>query len=291
MTERGAPLATEPHDGAASPSEPQDGAAPPERRRGRRGSSAAVLGGLGLLALVALGEIVPRIGVVPRRYFPTSSEIGAALVDELGAPGFWSALLDTLQGWALGLAIASVAGIVLGILIGSSYLLRELTASTIEFLRPIPSVALIPLAVLLFGTSMQSKLLLVVYPAFWVMLIQVLYGVQDVDPVAMDTARSYRLGRWARIRYVVWPSALPYVMTGLRLAAAVALILAVTAELIIGNPGIGNRLAVAQSSGAVEVAYALVVVAGLLGMVVNLGARWVERRALAWHASQRAEVV
>ena len=275
---------------AAPPTGPQAGAAPAEPRR-RWDSSAAVLGLLGLLALIALGEILPRIGVVPRRFFPTTSEIAVALVDQLGEPSFWSDLLDTLQGWALGLAIASVAGIVLGILIGSSHVLRELTASTIEFLRPIPSVALIPLAVLLFGTSIESKLLLVVYAAFFQMLIQVLYGVQDVDPVAMDTARSYRLGRWARIRHVVWPTALPYVMTGLRLAAAVALILAVTAELIIGNPGIGNRLATAQSSGAVDVTYALVVVAGLLGMIVNLGARWVERRALSWHTSQRAEVV
>lgn len=280
MTEQTATLAPAPH---------AEDAAPEPRRRW--GSSPVVLGALGLLALIALGEILPRTGVVPRRYFPTTSEIATALVAELGQASFWSDLLDTLQGWALGLAIASVAGIVIGILLGSSSLLRDLTASTIEFLRPIPSVALIPLAVLLFGTSLESKLLLVVYAAFWQMLIQVLYGVQDVDPVAMDTARSYRLGRWARIRYVVWPTALPYVMTGLRLSAAVALILAVTAELIIGNPGIGNRLAVAQSSGAVDVTYALVVVAGLLGMVVNLGARWVERHALAWHTSQRAEVV
>ena len=279
MTEDTATLATEWSD------------ASPNRSRRRRRSSPAALGALGLLGLVVLGEILPRIGVVPRRYFPTTSEIATALVAELGQPSFWSDLLDTLQGWALGLAIASVAGIVIGILVGSSSLLRDLTASTIEFLRPIPSVALIPLAVLLFGTSLESKLLLVVYAAFWQMLIQVLYGVQDVDPVAMDTARSYRLGRWARIRYVVWPTALPYVMTGLRLSAAVALILAVTAELIIGNPGIGNRLGVAQSSGAVDVTYALVVVAGLLGMVVNLGARWVERHALSWHTSQRTEVV
>ncbi|WP_199522359.1 ABC transporter permease [Geodermatophilus marinus] len=260
------------------------------RSRRPRASSPVLLGLLGLAALVVLFEVLPRIGVLPRRFFPTSSEIGSALVDQLGQPDFWAALLDTIQGWALGLAIASVAGVVLGIVIGSSHLLRELTASTIEFLRPIPSVALIPLAVLLFGTSIESKLLLVVYAAFWQMLIQVLYGVQDVDPVAQDTARAYRFGFLARVRYVTWPTALPYVMTGLRLSAAVALILAVTAELVIGNPGIGNRLAVAQSSGAIATSYALVVVAGLLGVVVNLAARFVERRALSWHPSQRGEV-
>jgi ABC-type nitrate/sulfonate/bicarbonate transport system permease component len=264
--------------------------APPARRR-RPAGSPLLLGALGLLGLVLLFEVLPRTGLLPRQFFPPSSEIGAALVAEVQQPGFWAALLDTVQGWALGLAIASVAGVVLGILIGSSRLLREVTASTIEFLRPIPSVALIPLAVLLFGTSIESKLLLVVYAAFWQMLIQVLYGVQDVDPVAQDTARAYRFGPWARIRHVTWPTALPYVMTGLRLSAAVALILAVTAELVIGNPGLGNRLAVAQSSAAIPTAYALVVVTGLLGVVVNVGARFVERRALTWHPSQRAEAL
>jgi ABC-type nitrate/sulfonate/bicarbonate transport system permease component len=267
------------------------GAVDPTAPGGSGGTSPLTLGALGLLALLVLGEVLPRMGLVPRRFFPTSSEIASALAGELAEAAFWTALLDTLQGWALGLAIASVAGIVSGIVIGSSHLLRQLTASTIEFLRPIPSVALIPLAVLLFGTAIESKLVLVVYAAFWQVLIQVLYGVQDVDPVAQDTARAYRFSAWARIRYVTWPTALPYVITGLRLAAAVALILAVTAELVIGNPGLGSRLAVAQSSGAVATSYALVVVTGLLGVVVNLGARFAERRALAWHPSQRGEVV
>lgn len=268
----------------------RSGAVDPTAPGRSRSTSPLALGALGLLAVLVLGEVLPRMGLVPRRFFPTSSEIASALAGELAEVAFWTALLDTLQGWALGLAIASVAGIVSGIVIGSSHLLRQLTASTIEFLRPIPSVALIPLAVLLFGTAIESKLVLVVYAAFWQVLIQVLYGVQDVDPVAQDTARTYRFSAWARIRYVTWPTALPYVMTGLRLAAAVALILAVTAELVIGNPGLGSRLAVAQSSGAVATSYALVVVTGLLGVVVNLGARFAERRVLAWHPSQRGGV-
>ncbi|MGY1844576.1 ABC transporter permease [Modestobacter sp. SYSU DS0875] len=242
-----------------------------------------------MIALISLVELLPRIGVLPRRYFPPSSEIGAAILDQLGRPEFWQAVSDTLTGWALGLAIATVAGIVLGILIGSSRITQELTASTIEFLRPIPSVALIPIAVLLFGTGIESKLLLVVYASFWQVLIQVLYGVQDVDPVTQDTARAYGLSPWARIRYLTWPTALPYVMTGLRLAASVALILAVTSELVIGNPGLGKLLSVAQSSGAIAAAYAIVVVTGILGVLVNLVFRGVERRALSWHPSQRGE--
>jgi ABC-type nitrate/sulfonate/bicarbonate transport system permease component len=278
-------------DGADAGSAPQLPA-----RRSLRSSAAVlgssgVLGAIGLVALILLVEIAPQIGMVPRRYFPTSSEIGSALIDLVGRSDFWTAVLDTIQGWALGLAIASIAGIVLGLLIGMSAFAREFTASTIEFLRPIPSVALIPIAVLLFGTALESKLLLVVYASFWQVLIQTLYGVQDVDPVAQDTARAYGLGPWARVRHVTWPTALPYVMTGLRLSAAVALILAVTSELVIGNPGLGNLLANAQSSGAIAATYAIVVVTGILGVLVNLIFRAVERRALSWHPSQRGEVL
>ncbi|MDX3241889.1 ABC transporter permease [Streptomyces sp. ME18-1-4] len=254
-----------------------------------RGENVA-LGAAGLAAFLALGEAVPRLGLVKEAYFPPTSRIAGALGDELADPAFWTALGDTLTGWALGLALAVGAGIVVGVLLSVVPHLREATASTIEFLRPIPSVALIPLAVLLYGTELRSVLLLVVYASFWQVLIQVLYGVQDVDPVAEETARSYGLSAWARVRHVLWPTALPYVMTGVRLAAAVALILAITAELVIGAPGLGARIAVAQTSQAVPEMYALIVVTGVLGLLINVGARTVERWALAWHQSVRGEV-
>ncbi|QZZ33196.1 ABC transporter permease [Streptomyces sp. ST1015] len=241
----------------------------------------------GVAGLAAVLETLPRTSLVSPDYLPPASTTVRALGNMLGEGSFWSALGDTLTGWGIGLAIAVVAGAVVGVIIGSVPLLRAATASTIEFLRPIPSVALIPVAVLLYGTDLRSKLLLVVYASFWQMLVQVLAGLHDVDPVARDTARSYRLSAWERIRYVLWPTALPYVMTGVRLAATVALVLAVTAELVIGSPGLGQELAVAQTSGAVPRVYALVLTTGLVGVAVNLAARTVERRVLHWHQSQR----
>jgi ABC-type nitrate/sulfonate/bicarbonate transport system permease component len=255
----------------------------------RPGTTAALRGLTGLAGLVAVLEVLPRTGAVSADYLPPASETGRALWHLLAENAFWTALGDTLTGWGLGLAIAVVGGVVAGVVIGSVPVLRAVTASTIEFLRPIPSVALIPVAVLLYGTGLESTLLLVVYASFWQVLVQVLAGTQDVDPVAEDTARSYHLGRWGRVRYVIWPTALPYVMTGVRLAATVALVLAITAELVIGSPGLGNQLAVAQTSGAVPRVYALVLVTGLLGVAVNLVARAIERRALHWHQSMRRE--
>ncbi|HET6212029.1 MAG TPA: ABC transporter permease [Micromonosporaceae bacterium] len=252
--------------------------------------SRALLGLIGLAGFAAVLEVAPRLGLVPARYAPPTSRIGTALLDEARQARFWTAVGDTVRTWAIGLAIAVLAGVVLGVVIGAVPLLRAVTASTVEFLRPIPSVALIPLVVVLYGVSMKSTLVLVVYASFWQVLVQVLHGVADVDPVARDTALAYRLGRWARVRYLVWPTALPYAVTGIRLAASVALILAITGELVIGSPGLGQEIAVAQNSGAVPAMYALVVVTGVLGLTANLIARAAERRVLAWHPAMRAEL-
>jgi len=161
----------------------------------------------------------------------------------------------------------------------------------IEFLRPIPSVALIPLAVLMFGTRFPNKLFLVTFACIWPLLFQAIYGVQDVDPVAMDTARAFGFGRLQRLALVVLPSATPYIATGLRLASSVALILAVTSELVVGVPGLGSAINIAASGGDFPLMYALIAVAGLLGVSLNAIFAQVEGRALRWHPSQRSEAV
>ncbi|MEV6842086.1 ABC transporter permease [Actinoplanes sp. NPDC051411] len=251
----------------------------------------SLLGVLGLVLFGLLLEVLPRIGVLPAEYFPPTSRIARALVDEFGRGAFWQAVLGTVVTWLIGLAIAVVAGILLGLLIGSVPVLRAITSSTIEFLRPIPSVALLPLAVVLFSAPIRSILLLVVYASFWQVLIQVLHGVTDVDPVASETAASYRLTRRQRALRLVWPTTLPYAMTGIRLAASVALVLTVTGELLIGGTkGIGELIAVAQTSNSVPPMYALVVVAGLIGLAANLVTRRAERLVLAWHPSVRREL-
>lgn len=265
-------------------------AASPARRR-RRTQDSPLLGAVGIVLFLGLWEVVSRTGVIDLRFLPPASEVIVALIRNAGLTAFWVAVGQTLLAWALGLAIAVTLAVIAGFVIGSSPVLRRLTYSTIEFLRPIPSVALIPLAVLLFGVQLESTLLLVVYASFWQVLIQVLYGVADVDNVAMQTAKSYGLGPVARIRHVIFPTTLPFLMTGVRLAAAVALILAVTAQLIIGSPGLGRQIALAQSGGAIAALYALVVATGLIGVVINLVMRRLERRTLSWHSSVRSEVV
>jgi ABC-type nitrate/sulfonate/bicarbonate transport system permease component len=249
------------------------------------------LGAAGIVGFLVTWQLLPTLGLVDPRYFPTATETLAQLGQDLRDLEFWRNVGRTMTAWAIGLVIATVLAVVLGTIIGLVPFLRRATHTTVEFLRPIPSVALIPLAVLLYGYQLQAALIIIVFASFWQVFIQVLYGVADVDAVARDTARSFGLSRGSRIVNLVFPTALPYLMTGLRLAAAVALILAITAEMFIGNPGLGREIVFAQSAGNWPAVYALVIVTGLLGLVINLVFRAIERRSLSWHQSVRGEDV
>ena len=240
-----------------------------------------------VLCALALWELVVRTGLLSQTSFPPMTETVAELGRQLGTGDFWSAVANTLQGWALGLGLAILLGVPAGILVGSSRLAYRALRVPIEFLRPIPSVALIPLAVLVYGTGLESKVFLAVFASFWPLFVQTLYGVQDVDPVVTDTARSFGLGRFERIWRIRLPAAVPYIATGVRISSAVALILSVTAELVIGSAGLGRSISVAQSGGAIDVMYALIIATGILGWLLNILATRGERRVLHWHPSQR----
>ena len=249
------------------------------------------LGVAGILGFLLTWQLLPTLGVVDPRYFPTATTTLAELGQLMRDLEFWRNVGRTMTAWGIGLVIATVLATVLGTIIGLVPFLRRATHTTVEFLRPIPSVALIPLAILLFGLRIESALVIIVYASFWQVFIQVLYGVADVDTVARDTGRRFGLSRGSGIVNLVFSTGLPYLMTGLRLAAAVALILAITAEMFIGNPGLGREIVLAQSAGDWPAVYALVVVTGLLGLVINLIFRAIERRSLSWHQSVRGEEV
>jgi ABC-type nitrate/sulfonate/bicarbonate transport system permease component len=254
--------------------------------RSRGGS--LLLGGVGVVLALAAWQLAPAIGLVPRNDVPPASEVLSSLADLLGTSGFWKAVGMTLAGAGIGLAIAVVAGVGLGILMGSSRIAWHALRPTVEFLRPVPGVALIPAAILVFGPSLEGDVVLVAFGCLWPMLVQTLYGVRAVDDVAMATARSYGLTRVQRIRLVQLPSALPYIATGLRISSAIALIVAVTVELVAGNTGLGESILLAQSAGQTEEMYALIVTAGILGVLVHVVFAALERRLLHWHQSQRA---
>ena len=134
---------------------------------------------LAVVGVLALWELVVGIGLLNEDHVPAMTDTFAELASLLGDADFWAAVGNTLQGWALGLGIAAGLAIPIGIVIGSSRLLYRASRGVIEFLRPIPSVALIPLAILIYGTGLESKVFLAAFASFWQLLVATLYGVQD----------------------------------------------------------------------------------------------------------------
>jgi ABC-type nitrate/sulfonate/bicarbonate transport system permease component len=252
-----------------------------------RGMGTAIPSLVVVLAVLLIWDGMSRTGILPERWAPSASSVLVTLAQQVVTPSFWTAVAQTLEGWAVGLFVATLIGVPLGLVIGSVPLLYHALRVPIEFLRPVPSVALVPLAILVFGLGLSTKVFLVVFAALWPLLLQTIYGVQDVDPVAMDTMRSFGVGRLRRLVLVTLPSASPYIATGLRLSSSVALILAITAELVVGAPGLGSQMTAAANGNSTAVVYALIVATGALGWALSAAIRLAERRALAWHPAYR----
>ena len=257
------------------------------RRAGARGGGAGGAKVLTVLGVLALWQLVSSTGALAADVIPAPAAIGVSLVEVLGGLEFWQALGLTLLSWAVGLLVSICLAVPVGLLLGASELGYRSCRFTIDFLRTIPPVALVPLALLLYGATTQMKLVLVVLGAVWPLLLQSMYGVHQVDLVARETARSYQLGRWLRTAFVILPSAAPYVFTGVRIAATMALLLTIGAEVIGGAPGLGAAMALAQTANDIPRLFALVAASAVLGVLINTALARVERRVLSWHVSQR----
>ena len=248
-------------------------------------------GAAGLVAFLLLGELVGRSGLARPEFLPPSSTVLARLVDLSADRSFLADVVATVLAWAISVAVALAIAIPAGLLLGSVPGVRAATRALVEFLRPIPSVALIPLAVVLIGQGPGTKIALAAYAAVWPILFNTIYAVTEVDPLLRETATAFRVRRRRVLREVVLPSIAPFVVTGVRLAAAVALILVVSTELLVGGArGIGEFISQAGSGGGrMDLVLAATVVAGLVGLVANATLEAVERRWLRWGPTATGE--
>jgi ABC-type nitrate/sulfonate/bicarbonate transport system permease component len=220
---------------------------------------------------------------------PSPSRTLGTLWQLLGTGALWSAMGETAATWLIGILVCIAVGIPLGLLIGASRLATLSTRLTIDFVRNIPPVALVPLGLLLWGPTRNMVLLLVISGTIWPIVIQSSYAAQQSEPQLREVARVFHLGRRWWLTHIFLPGATPFVMTGVRVAATICLLLTVTGELFGGAPGVGSRIQSAQVGNDNPQMYAYVVVAALLGLVVNSLIWAAQRRLLRWHPSFRQE--
>jgi NitT/TauT family transport system permease protein len=238
----------------------------------------------GLLGFFLLWEAVVRAGLVDKLFLPPPSDVLVRVVELLGDVSFLGDVIATVLAWAIAMGISIAIAIPAGLLLGSVPWLRDATRSVIEFLRPIPSVALIPLVLLLIGSGPEAKITLAVYAAVWPILFNTIYALSEIDPVLTETAKSYGTTKTRMMTSVALPHAAPFVFTGIRLSASIALILVVSTEFLAGAAkGIGQFILEASSNTSqLDAVLAGTVVAGIIGYVINESLERAGRRLFRW---------
>lgn len=231
------------------------------------------------VALVLLWELAARTGLIVAESLSYPSAIAVSAYLALADGSLFKATGETFGAALGGYALGAGLGIVCGLAFGLSRLLASLMRLSTESLRPIPSVALIPLALLVFGYGFRMEIAVVAFACFWPLLIMTENAVLSVDVRLLEVARALGFGVVRRVIKVVLPASLPRIFVGLRLAAAIALVVAVTVEITTNPIGLGYGIIVAQESMRPERMFAFICWIGLLGWMLN----WLLLRAqLRW---------
>ena len=226
--------------------------------------------GLATIALVlALWEIALRSGFAQYQNLPAPSVIARGLEEIVRNGQLLADTLHTLWSVLVGWVVAVATGVLVGLLLGTSTFLRCYTLASIEVLRPMPGIAFAPVALLLFGFSLEMELMVIILPALWPVLINTIGAVMGVHVRLFEVGRTFRLSRAETLRKIILPAALPGVLVGARLSLTLALVLAVVAEMV-GNPaGLGYAVVREQQAMRPDLLFAYVVAIGALGVGLN----------------------
>ena len=226
--------------------------------------------GLVTIAVCALvWELLVRGGAIQYAYFPAPSAIAVGLYELMSSGQLWQDIAHTLMAVLMGWSLAGVIGIVLGVLLGISPIFRKYSLATVEVLRPMPGIAFVPVALLLFGFSLNTELVVIVLPALWPVLINTMGGVAGVHRRLFEVGATFRLSRVRIVDKILIPAALPSILVGLRLSLTLALVLAIVAEMV-GNPtGLGYAVVRDQQALRPALMFADVFVIGILGIILN----------------------
>lgn len=281
--------------------------------RSRRTYERTLAFGFPLLALVAW-ELLVRAGILSPTWFPPPTGIAAALWDlvvsydrfsqtslvgrpweigalwpEQGLAGLWSLLAEghvwaTLMRVVVGFFIGAVPGVLLGVLMGVNQTVRLMLDTTLSAVYVLPKIAIFPIVMLMFADPFGEgpKIAVVALSVFFLVTINTMAGVRDIDPVYLMAGRNYGAHGWQLFRHVIVPAALPIIFAGLRLALGTALIVIIAVEFLRAKQGVGYMTYYYWEVLVPEKMYAGLVVVMLLGVLLTYALQWVERRVMPW---------
>jgi ABC-type nitrate/sulfonate/bicarbonate transport system permease component len=241
--------------------------------------------------VVVVWEVAGRASPAVRYYIPPVSQISGSLFQIVLSGEIASDVATTLTRFVVGYLIAAVMAVAAGIFLGYFPLAHSYLDMLVELLRPMPSVAIIPVAILLLGIGDAMIVAVTVYASVWPVLINTIDGVRHIEPTLIYTGRTFGLGRWQILTSIILPAASPYIVTGLRVSLAIALILVTTAEMVAGTKGLGFYILDEERSLRNSNMYAGIVLVAALGYLLNRLFLLVESILMKWKRGLVAEEV
>lgn len=237
---------------------------------------------LGIATLLIGWELLGQVGLVPRSSLPGPIDVGKALPTVFSDGDFMRGAVDTTVSWITTVAIGSVAAVGIGLVASSSTHLQRPAEMVVNTFRAVPATALIPIAVLMFGLGSQMKVSVAVYAIFWPILINTIYGVATTEPMRLDAARSMHWSWWRRQAFVTLPSAVPSILTGIRISVGISLVVIISTELLGARYGVGTVLVQYTQANRPDVVYAGVLALGVVGAAVFSLMLRAEHRLVRW---------
>jgi ABC-type nitrate/sulfonate/bicarbonate transport system permease component len=235
-----------------------------------------------VVGLLVCWQLAAQFKLISPIFFPSPAKTLTTLYERAADGSLWPPLANTTLRMIYGWVFACVCGMVLGLLIGISRNARAYLEPSLEFLRPLPASAIIPVAILFFGLSDSMSTAVIAFGSVWPVLLASIHGFAQIEPRLLEVAASLRLTRAQTLWKIVIPAAMPDVLAGARVSLSIALILAIVTEMQASLPGLGQDILLAQRSFKSAQLYAGVVMLGLLGFAANASLVWAERRLLRW---------
>ncbi len=235
------------------------------------------------LLLVVVWQAAASLGWLPQRILPAPIDVAVAAWQLAVSGELWQHVKVSAGRALLGLAIGGGLGLLLGLLTGSVKFFETLLDSTIQMVRNIPALALIPLVILWFGIDESAKLFLIAVSVFFPIYLNTFHGIRNVDPQLIEMGRTYGLSRWGLYREVILPGAVSSILVGLRFSLGLMWVILIVAETISAQAGIGYLTMNAREFLQTDVVLVGVLLYALLGKLADVLARGLERWWLRWH--------
>lgn len=245
--------------------------------------SKKIWGLLFLLFLILFWEVLSQNDIIPKLFLPPPSQIALSFKKLFLSYDHWANIWSTfsrmIRGYSLGIFIA----VTLGVIMGSSKTANQIFDPLVQLLRPIPSSAVIPVAILFFGIDDSMKIFVVAFACTWPILINTIEGMKNVDPIQIDTGKVFGMNEFEIIKDIKLPNAAPFIVSGMKISLAVSLALTITSEMVSGVDGLGLFILKTQGSFRIPEMYAGIITVALLGFSLHLIFVQAERKLLRWN--------